>query len=158
LGVYKNNAYSAPTRYGHQEVLAKGHVDRVEIVCRGKTIAVHTRCYGVAPAKWAASKRNGSCRNKKPATFGAGELYQVFESLTLGRDFRIGFDMIHHGNQCFEGLPCLRQFHFGLTSMQSVAVMGQASYPPPAARARSPLEGPSEVAQAISNFVADFPP
>jgi hypothetical protein len=41
--------------------------------------------------------------------------------------------MIHHGNQCFEGLPCLRQFPFGLTSMQSVAVMGQASYPPPGA-------------------------
>jgi hypothetical protein len=29
---YKNNDYSAPTRYGHQEVLAKGYVDRVEIV------------------------------------------------------------------------------------------------------------------------------
>jgi hypothetical protein len=27
---YKNNDYSAPTRYGHQEVLAKEYVDRVE--------------------------------------------------------------------------------------------------------------------------------
>jgi hypothetical protein len=27
---YKNNDYSAPTRYGHQEVLGKGYVDRVE--------------------------------------------------------------------------------------------------------------------------------
>ena len=36
---YRNNDYSVPTRYGHQEVLAKGYVDRVEITCRGETIA-----------------------------------------------------------------------------------------------------------------------
>ncbi len=40
---YKNNDYSVPTRYGHQEVLAKGYVDRVEIVCRGETIASSKR-------------------------------------------------------------------------------------------------------------------
>ena len=40
---YRNNDYSVPTRYGHQEVLAKGYVDRVEIVCRGETVAVHAR-------------------------------------------------------------------------------------------------------------------
>src|SRR3984893_5155761 len=28
---------------GHQEVLAKGYVDRVEIICRDETIAVHPR-------------------------------------------------------------------------------------------------------------------
>ena len=33
---YRNNDYSVPTRYGHQEVLAKGYVDRVEIACRGQ--------------------------------------------------------------------------------------------------------------------------
>jgi hypothetical protein len=33
---YRNNDYSVPTRYGHQEVLAKGYVDRVEIACRGE--------------------------------------------------------------------------------------------------------------------------
>src|SRR5262249_7362201 len=42
---YKNNDYSVPARYGHQEVLAKGYVDRVEIVCRDETIAVHPRSY-----------------------------------------------------------------------------------------------------------------
>ena len=42
---YRNNEYSVPTRYGHQEVLAKGYVDRVEIVCRGETIATHIRSY-----------------------------------------------------------------------------------------------------------------
>ena len=45
---YKNNDYSVPTRYGHQEVLAKGYVDRVEIACRGETIATHVRSYGTA--------------------------------------------------------------------------------------------------------------
>jgi transposase len=45
---YRNNDYSVPTRYGHQEVLAKGYVDRVEISCRGETIAVHARSYDKA--------------------------------------------------------------------------------------------------------------
>jgi hypothetical protein len=35
-------------RYGHQEVLAKGYVDRVEIVHRDATIAVHPRSYETA--------------------------------------------------------------------------------------------------------------
>src|ERR1700738_4817574 len=42
---YRNNDYSVPTRHGHQEVLAKGYVDRVEIACRGETIAIHVRSY-----------------------------------------------------------------------------------------------------------------
>jgi transposase len=45
---YRNNDYSVPTRYGHQEVLAKGYVDRVEIACRGETIATHVRSYDKA--------------------------------------------------------------------------------------------------------------
>ena len=45
---YKNNDYSVPARYGHQEILAKGYVDRVEIVCRDETIAVHPRSYETA--------------------------------------------------------------------------------------------------------------
>ena len=45
---YRNNDYSVPTRYGHQEVLAKGYVDRVEIACRDEIIAVHPRSYETA--------------------------------------------------------------------------------------------------------------
>jgi hypothetical protein len=45
---YRNNDYSVPTRHGHQEVLAKGYVDRVEIACRGETIAIHVRSYKTA--------------------------------------------------------------------------------------------------------------
>jgi hypothetical protein len=37
-----------PTRYGHQEVLAKGYVDRVEIACRDEIIAIHPRSYETA--------------------------------------------------------------------------------------------------------------
>jgi hypothetical protein len=40
---YRNNDYSVPTRYGHHEVVAKGYVERVEIACRGETIASHAR-------------------------------------------------------------------------------------------------------------------
>ena len=42
---YRNNDYSVPTCYGHHEVLAKGYVDRVEIVCSGAVIASHIRSY-----------------------------------------------------------------------------------------------------------------
>ena len=42
---YRNTDYSVPTCYGHHEVLAKGDVDRVEIVCRGAIIASHIRSY-----------------------------------------------------------------------------------------------------------------
>ena len=45
---YRNNDYSVPTRHGHQEVLAKGYVDRVEIACGGQIIATHPRSYGKA--------------------------------------------------------------------------------------------------------------
>ncbi len=45
---YRNNDYSVPTRYGHQEVLAKGYVDRVEIACRDEVIDIHPRSYETA--------------------------------------------------------------------------------------------------------------
>ena len=45
---YRNNDYSVPTRYGHQEVVAKGYVERVEIAWRGETIASHARSYDKA--------------------------------------------------------------------------------------------------------------
>jgi transposase len=42
---YRTNDYSVPTAYAHQEVVIKGYVDRVEVVCRGERIAVHPRSY-----------------------------------------------------------------------------------------------------------------
>ena len=42
---YRTNDYSVPTTYAHQEVVIKGYVDRVAVICRGEQIAVHPRSY-----------------------------------------------------------------------------------------------------------------
>ena len=43
---YRTNDYSVPTAYGFQEVMVKGFVDEVVILCGGQEIARHQRCYG----------------------------------------------------------------------------------------------------------------
>jgi transposase len=43
---YRGNDYSVPTSHGFQEVLVKGFVDHVVIVCAGRRIARHQRAYG----------------------------------------------------------------------------------------------------------------
>ena len=43
---YRGNDYSVPTRYGFRDVLVKGFVDHVAILCDGETIAHHPRSYG----------------------------------------------------------------------------------------------------------------
>ena len=43
---YRRNDYSVPTAYGHREVLVKGSVDDVVIVCGSDEIAQHRRSYG----------------------------------------------------------------------------------------------------------------
>ena len=42
---FKTCDYSVPSVYGHQEVLVKGYVHQVVIVCQGKEIARHPRSY-----------------------------------------------------------------------------------------------------------------
>jgi len=42
---YRTNDYSVPTAYGHRQVLVKGYVHRVEIVCGSEVIASHPRSY-----------------------------------------------------------------------------------------------------------------
>jgi len=42
---YRTNDYSVPTEYGHRQVLVKGYVHRVEIVCGSEVIARHERSY-----------------------------------------------------------------------------------------------------------------
>src|SRR5579863_9143909 len=42
---YRTNDYSVPTVYGHRQVLVKGYVHRVEIVCGSEVIASHPRSY-----------------------------------------------------------------------------------------------------------------
>lgn len=43
---YRTNDYSVPTRYGFQDVVVKGFVDAVVILCGGAEIARHPRSYG----------------------------------------------------------------------------------------------------------------
>jgi len=43
---YRCNDYSVPTAYGFQDVLVKGFVDEVAILCGGREIARHPRHYG----------------------------------------------------------------------------------------------------------------
>src|SRR2546421_8811406 len=43
---YRMNDYSAPTAYGFRDVLVKGFVDEVAIICGASEIAPHPRVYG----------------------------------------------------------------------------------------------------------------
>jgi len=43
---YRTNDYSVPTRYGFQDVVVKGFVDEVVILCGAEEIARHARSYG----------------------------------------------------------------------------------------------------------------
>jgi len=43
---YRCNDYSVPTAYGFQDVIVKGFVDEVVILCAGAVIARHPRSYG----------------------------------------------------------------------------------------------------------------
>jgi transposase len=43
---YRSNDYSVPTTYGFQDVVVKGFVDAVVILCGGREIARHCRSYG----------------------------------------------------------------------------------------------------------------
>jgi transposase len=43
---YRTNDYSVPTVYGFQDVVVKGFVEEVVILCGGAEIARHPRCYG----------------------------------------------------------------------------------------------------------------
>ena len=42
---YRGSDYSAPTTYGHRDVIVKGFVDQVVIICDGQVIARHKRSY-----------------------------------------------------------------------------------------------------------------
>src|ERR1039458_2523483 len=42
---YRSNDYSVPTEYGHRQVLVKGYVHQVVVVCGSEVIARHERSY-----------------------------------------------------------------------------------------------------------------
>jgi hypothetical protein len=43
---YRGNDYSVPTAYGFRDVVVKGFVDQVVILCGGAVVARHKRAYG----------------------------------------------------------------------------------------------------------------
>lgn len=43
---FETNDYSVPESYAYHSVLVKGYFDRVEMVCDGRVIARHARCWG----------------------------------------------------------------------------------------------------------------
>ena len=43
---YRMNDYSVPTAYGFRDVLVKGFVDKVAIICGAREIARHPPVYG----------------------------------------------------------------------------------------------------------------
>ncbi|MFZ4072352.1 MAG: IS21 family transposase [Caulobacterales bacterium] len=45
---YRTNDYSVPTRFGHRDILIKGFVDEVIIICGAEIIARHPRSYAKA--------------------------------------------------------------------------------------------------------------
>ena len=47
---YRGNDYSVPTAYGFRDVVVKGFVDQVVILCGGAVAARHKRAYGAGPA------------------------------------------------------------------------------------------------------------
>jgi hypothetical protein len=42
---YRTNDYSVPTAFAHQQIVIKGYVDRIDLVCHGTVIASHVRSY-----------------------------------------------------------------------------------------------------------------
>jgi hypothetical protein len=72
--------------YGHQEVLAKGYVDRVEIVCRDETIA------GLASGD-AVSRSNTNASQKRSAARRISHGFRRYSEATVDPDRLIVVDV-----------------------------------------------------------------
>ena len=62
---YRRNDYSVPTAYGHREVVVKGSVDDVVIVCGSEEIARHRRSYGREELIFATTWRCWSAKSER---------------------------------------------------------------------------------------------
>lgn len=111
---YRRNDYSVPTAYGHREVVVKGFVDEVVIVCGSEEIARHRRSYErealifeprhylallerkigaldqAAPlAGWALPEAFGRLRRLLEARLGQAGTREYVQVLRLLEDFRL---------------------------------------------------------------------
>ena len=112
---YRRNDYSVPTAYGHREVVVKGYVDAVVVVCGSTVIARHPRSYErdalifdprhylallerktgaldqAAPlAGWELPEAFGRLRRLLEARLGKAGTREYVQVLRLLEDFRLG--------------------------------------------------------------------
>jgi transposase len=92
---YRTNDYSVPTRFGFQEVVVKGFVDEVVILCRGEEIARHPRCYGEGsfvadPLHYLALIETKPNALDQAAALQGWELPEVFQHLRHLLEARMG--------------------------------------------------------------------
>lgn len=92
---YRTNDYSVPTRYGFQDVVVKGFVDDVAILCSGEEIARHPRSYGTGmfvadPLHYLALIETKPGALDQAAALQGWELPQVFQHLRHLLEARMG--------------------------------------------------------------------
>lgn len=87
--------YSVPTAYGFQDVVVKGFVDEVVILCGGEEIARHPRAYGEGgfiadPLHYLALLETKPGALDQAAALQGWELPEVFQHLRHLREARLG--------------------------------------------------------------------
>ncbi len=92
---YRTNDYSVPTSYGFQDVVVKGFVDEVVILCGGREIARHPRSYGEGvfvsnPLHYLALIEMKPGALDQAAALQGWELPQVFQHLRHLLEARMG--------------------------------------------------------------------
>ena len=92
---YRTNDYSVPTAYGFQDVVVKGFVDEVVILCGGREIARHPRSYGEGvfvsnPLHYLALIEMKPGALDQAAALQGWELPQVFQHLRHLLEARMG--------------------------------------------------------------------
>jgi len=92
---YRTNDYSVPTRYGFQDVVVKGFVDTVVLLCGGAEIARHPRSYGTGefvadPLHYLALIETKPGALDQAAALQDWDLPQVFQHLRHLLEARMG--------------------------------------------------------------------
>ena len=92
---YRTNDYSVPTAYGFQDVVVKGFVEEVVVLCGGKEIARHPRCYGegafiVDPLHYLALIERKPGALDQAAALQGWNLPEVFQHLRHVLEARMG--------------------------------------------------------------------
>jgi hypothetical protein len=92
---YRRNDYSVPTTYGFRDVVVKGFVHEVVILCGGAEIARHPRCYGEGafvadPLHYLALIETKPGALDQAAALQGWELPEVFQHLRHLLEARMG--------------------------------------------------------------------